>query len=78
MRAQAESLQKLMGFFRTNDTQDALEASAPRPDFPKPIVNRRQPRQQPSLTDMPAAGALRKASGNTPEAHHAEGEFRRF
>jgi len=78
MRAQAESLQKLMSFFRTNDTQDALEASAPRPDFPKPIVNRRQPRQKPSLTDMPAAEALSRTNFVAPAASHDAGEFRKF
>ena len=78
MAAQAESLQKLMGFFRSNETEEEPETAAPRANFAKPIVNRRQPRQKPSLPGVPEAGTLARTHLAAPAVPHDEGEFRRF
>jgi methyl-accepting chemotaxis protein len=78
MTAQAENLQKLMAFFRTNETPDAPQAPAPRANFARPIVNLRQPRPKPSHSELPAAATLSRTNFAAPAAPHDEGEFRKF
>ena len=78
MALQAGNLQKLMGFFHTNETQDAPPAPALRPNFPKPIVNRLQSRQKPSFPHTPAAATLPRTNFVAPAASHDAGEFRKF
>ena len=77
MAAQAESLQRLMSFFRTDETPDEPAAAAPRPNYPK-AIGKRRPLNKPALAIMPTAGAQPQTNGGAPAGQHDEGEFRRF
>jgi methyl-accepting chemotaxis protein len=77
MAAQAESLQKLMGLFRTNETKDDPQATAPRPNYPK-AIGKRPSLKKPALSVMPTAGAVPRTNASSPAVQRDEGEFRRF
>jgi methyl-accepting chemotaxis protein len=78
MRAQAESLQKLMGFFRTNEMNFAAATQAPRPNHSANTVGKRPPLEKPKRPFMPTPKAVLRNTGPSEELLDDKGEFRRF